>query len=110
MNKIIKIENKLENIYKSIKIVPEQVNKKINKDVLNYFDKLKMVIDSNLEEKIRDKFRLKFCKECEKVEYFYCFKICFNCKDEYCLNNIILCRNCKEFICKECYQKNHKCN
>ena len=107
---LLKIENKIESIYSNIKLVPEQVQEKIFKDVLNYFDKLKELVNKYFEEKIRNKFKFKYCKECEKVECFYCFKGCFNCNREYCLNNIILCRNCKQFICKECYQKGHKCN
>ena len=110
LDQISKIENKIESIYSTVKIVPERVEEKIIKDVLDYFNKLKMLIENNLEEKIRNKFKLVYCKECEKVEYFYCFKDCFNCKEEFCLNNIILCRNCKQFFCKECFQKEHKCS
>ena len=106
---IIKIESKIKNIYDNILLVPEKVNEEIIKDVMNYFDGLKQLIDKNLEEKIKDKFKPKFCEECQKVECFYCFKRCFNCKIEFCLNNIILCRNCKNFFCKDCYQKSHKC-
>ena len=108
--KISKIENQIKDIYNNLKDVPEKLNENITKDVLNYFDKLKEIIDKNLAEKIKDKFRLKFCEECQKVEYFYCFKDCSNCKIEYCINNIILCRICKQFICKNCYHKVHKCN
>ena len=108
--KILKIETKIESIYSNIKEIPEQVEEKISKDVLNYFDKLKELMDNYLAEKIRNKFKLKYCKDCEKVESFYCFKKCFNCNNDFCLNNIILCHNCKQFICKECYQKGHKCN
>ena len=106
---LLKIENKMVNINNNLKKVPEILNEKILKDVLNYFDKLKELINNNLNEKIKNKFKLKFCRECEKVEYFYCFKKCFICNTEYCLNNIILCRYCKQFLCKECYQKGHKC-
>ena len=109
IEQIIKIETKIKNIFNNIKSIPEQVNEKIITDVINYFDKLKELIDRNLAEKIKDKFKLKFCKNCEKVEYFYCFKRCIYCKEDCCLNNLILCRNCKQFFCKECYQKNHKC-
>ena len=106
---LLKIENKMVNINNNLKKVPEILNEKILKDVLNYFDKLKELINNNLNEKIKNKFKLKFCRECEKVEYFYCFKKCFICNNEYCLNNIILCTYCKQFLCKECYQKGHKC-
>ena len=106
---ITKIESKIKNIYNNIKLVPEKVNENIIKDVSNYFEGLKKLIDKNLEEKIKVKFKPKFCEDCQKVECFYCFKRCSNCKIEFCLNNIILCRNCKNFFCKECYQKSHKC-
>ena len=106
---ITKIESKIKNIYNNIKLVPEKLNENIIKDVSNYFEGLKKLIDKNLEEKIKVKFKPKFCEDCQKVECFYCFKRCSNCKIEFCLNNIILCRNCKNFFCKECYQKSHKC-
>ena len=107
---VLKIENKIKSIYDNLKLVPEQVKEKIFSDILNYFDKLKEMINKYFEEKIRNKLKFKYCKDCEKVECFYCFKGCYNCNNEYCLNNIILCRNCKQFICKECYQKVHNCN
>ena len=110
LKQITKIDNKIESIYSNIKVVPEQVKNKIFKDVLNYLNKLKELVDNHFAEKIRNKFKLKYCKDCEKIECFYCFKECFNCSNEYCLNNIILCRNCKQLICKQCYQKVHKCN
>ena len=106
---LLKIENKMESICNNLKSIPEKVDEKIFKDVLNYFNKLQKLVDINFNEKIKSKFKLKFCKECEKVECFYCFKKCFICNIEYCLNNIILCRYCKQFLCKECYKKGHKC-
>lgn len=109
VEQILRIENKIKSIYNNIKLVPEKVDENIYKDVMNYFSGLKEFIDKNLEGKIKDKFKPKFCEECQKVECFYCFKRCYNCKIEFCLNNIILCRNCKNFFCKECYQKSHKC-
>ena len=106
---LLKIENKMESICNNLKSIPEKVDEKIFKGVLNYFNKLQELVDINFNEKIKSKFKLKFCKECEKVECFYCFKKCFICSIEYCLNNIILCRYCKQFLCKECYKKGHKC-
>ena len=106
---IARIESKIKNIYNNIRLIPEKTNENIFKDVVNYFDGLKKLIDKNIEEKIKVKFKPKYCEECQKVECFYCFKRCSNCKIEFCLNNIILCRNCKNFFCKECYQNSHKC-
>ena len=107
---INKVENKIKIIINNIENIPTQVEYCMFEDIKLYFQNLKKLIDMNLEEKINNKFRLKFCSECNKVESFYCFQKCFNCSDEFCLHGIILCRNCKEFLCKKCYTKKHKCN
>ena len=47
-------------------------------------------------------FSLKWCNQCEKVDYFYGFLPCYICNKDNCKNCIILCSQCKHLTCKTC--------
>ena len=51
---------------------------------------------------MKSMFSLKWCPECEKVDYFYGFLKCLICQNENCKNCISLCSKCKNLICKNC--------
>ena len=59
-------------------------------------------IEENLNDKMKTMFSIKWCNDCEKIDYFYGFLPCFICKKENCKQCIILCTQCKHLICKKC--------
>ena len=59
-------------------------------------------IEENLNDKMKTMFNIKWCNDCEKIDYFYGFLPCFICKKDNCKQCIILCTQCKHLICKKC--------
>ena len=59
-------------------------------------------IEENLNDKMKTMFSIKWCNDCEKIDYFYGFLPCFICKKDNCKQCIILCTQCKHLICKKC--------
>ena len=59
-------------------------------------------IEENLKDKMTSMFSLKWCNQCEKVDYFYGFLPCYICNKDNCKNCIILCSQCKHLTCKTC--------
>ena len=110
LEKLLRIELKIKNIYEYMESIPDIVKEKINTDVLQNIFKLKEKVNKNLDEKIKNIFSLKYCEECERVEYFYGFKKCSNCSNDICKNCLSLCPICKKFLCKNCFQKSHQCD
>ena len=88
---ITKIENNMQNI-------TTQITSEINAK----FALLEKKIDEDFDNKLREMFRLKYCIECEKVDYYYAFIKCAHCNGENCKSCILLCSQCKRLICKNC--------
>ena len=101
-NSLINLENRmtnLENYTKNIQNeMKEDISNEFKKQVINFNNK----IENNLDNKISKMFVLKFCKECEKVDYFYGFIKCSLCFSENCKQCIVLCISCKHLLCKNC--------
>ena len=94
-NRMINLENYAKNAENEIK---QSISIEFNNQVKNF----NSIIEKNLENKIGKMFSLKYCKECEKVDYFYGFKKCTSCENEICKECISLCINCKILFCKKC--------
>lgn len=88
---VTKIENNMQNI-------TTQITSEIN----DKFALLEKKIDEDFDNKLREMFRLKYCVECEKVDYYYAFIKCAHCNGENCKSCILLCSICKRLICKNC--------
>ena len=94
-NRMTNLENFTKNVQTEIK---EDINNEFKKQVINFNNK----IENNLDNKINKMFSLKYCKECEKVDYFYGFTKCHICNIENCKQCILLCLSCKHLLCKNC--------
>ena len=89
----------LENFTKNIQTeIKEDISNEFKKQVINFNAK----IENNLDNKINKMFSLKYCKECEKVDYFYGFIKCTLCNSENCKQCILLCLSCKHLLCRNC--------
>ena len=89
----------LENFTKNFQTeIKEEISNEFKKQAIIFNNK----IENNLDNKISKMFSLKYCKECEKVDYFYGFIKCTICNSENCKQCIILCLNCKHLLCKNC--------
>ena len=94
-NRMLNLENFTKNIQTEIK---EDISNEFKKQVINFNNK----IENNLNNKIGKMFSLKYCKECEKVDYFYGFIKCAICISDNCKQCILLCLSCKNLLCKNC--------
>jgi len=59
-------------------------------------------IESKLNQKLQDLFKLKWCNQCEKVDNNYAFTLCKICLNDNCKDCIKLCKICKTLNCKKC--------
>ena len=59
-------------------------------------------IEEDLNNKMKSMFSIKYCNECEKIDYFYGFLQCYLCKKNNCKQCIVLCSQCKHLFCKKC--------
>ena len=101
------LQNELNTINSYTKKIPinEKINTFKNSIIEEYDEKLPIFgkeIENELNNKIQLMFNLKWCNECEKVDYFYGFLPCDICNKDNCKDCIILCSKCKKFICKKC--------
>ena len=101
------LQNELNSINSFTKKIP--LNEKINtfkKSIIEEYDEKLPIfgkeIENELNNKMKSMFSLKWCNECEKVDYFYGFLPCHICNKDNCKDCIILCSQCKNFICKKC--------
>ena len=102
VNSLVNLENRmtnLENYTKNMQTeIKEDISNEFKKQVIDFNNK----IENNLDNKISKMFSLKYCKECEKVDYFYGFIKCSICLSENCKQCILLCLSCKHLLCKNC--------
>ena len=101
-NTILNLENRMTNLEKFTKNAEDEIKQSITNEFNNQVKNFNSIIEQNLENKIGKMFSLKYCKECEKVDYFYGFKKCPSCENEICKQCINLCINCKILFCKKC--------
>ena len=109
LKKLLNLESKIKNIYEFFESIPQLVKEKVNINIIQKMFNLKEKVNNILEDKLKNIFNMKYCEDCEKIEYFFGFKKCFNCPNYCCKNCIVLCSNCKQFLCKSCFQKNNHC-
>ena len=101
-NDIFNLENRMINLENYAKTAEKEIKQNITMEFNNQVKNFNSIIEQNLENKIGKMFSLKYCKECEKVDYFYGFKECASCENEICKECISLCNNCKILFCKKC--------
>lgn len=66
------------------------------------FENLDAKIESKITEKLKDFYELKWCYQCEKIDYNFAFKLCLICNLDNCKDCIKLCKICKTLNCKKC--------
>lgn len=79
-----------------------QLKEKVNSELTEKLNEINTHIEKDIDEKIEKIFSLKYCQECEKIDYFYGFIKCSLCNGEYCKQCIVICVNCKNFCCVKC--------
>lgn len=70
--------------------------------LLSKFNSLEITITSLLETTLKSIFRLKWCTDCEQINYFYAFMTCSLCNKQNCKKCVNLCLQCKHILCKTC--------
>ena len=101
-NNILNLEKRLNNLENFTKNSENELKQSIASEFTKQVKNFNLIIEKNLENKIGKMFSLKYCKDCEKVDYFYGFKKCSSCENEICKQCINLCINCKILFCKKC--------
>ena len=96
------IESRMTNLENFSKNFETEMKQNIINQFNNQAQNFNSIIEKNLDNKIEKMFSLKYCKECEKVDYFYAFKKCALCGSDNCKQCITLCINCKILYCKNC--------
>lgn len=99
---ISNLENRMNNLENFVKNMETEIKQNITNQFNAQAKNFNLLIQQNLDNKIGKMFTLKYCKECEKVDYFYAFKKCAACGIENCKQCITLCLNCKILFCKNC--------
>ena len=103
--------NTLENQINSFNLITENmISKKklenIKYSLLKDYDEKLPIFEKEIEEDLNNKmksmFSIKYCNECEKIDYFYGFLQCYLCKKNNCKQCIVLCSQCKHLFCKKC--------
>ena len=105
-NKIINIlsglESKLDIIDTYAKDLPNLIKDKLENNLENNILNIGKKITNDIETKLDSMFEIKYCVECDKVDYFYAFMKCSICQKYNCKNCISICPGCKKLICKNC--------
>lgn len=68
----------------------------------NKLQDLEIRINSNMDTRLKEMYNLKWCNECEKVDYFFGFIKCEICIKETCKQCVLLCKSCRKLYCKKC--------
>ena len=98
--------NHLNNLFNNFEMKLKNLQNLTNNfNMANYNIKEKFEeFENKINDNLNQKFLLKYCTECEKVDYFYGFLKCNSCLKETCKNCINLCQNCKKLYCKKCLE------
>ena len=96
------LDSKLTYLEKNSKFVFSEINEKINSEILDKLNEINTKIEKDIDEKLDLIFSLKFCRDCQKVDYYYGFIKCINCLGDICKDCILLCSKCKNFCCLKC--------
>ena len=102
INLLSELESKINMLDSYTKTIPDLINDKISKNIENNILDLGKKIEEDLDVKINNMFGLKYCVECDKVDYFYGFMKCSICKKDNCKQCISICIKCKLLVCKKC--------
>ena len=94
-NKIINIlsglESKLDLIDNYTKDLPNLIKDKLDNNLENNILEIGKKITEDIDQKIDTMLSIKYCVECDKVDYFYAFMKCSLCSKYNCKNCISIC-------------------
>lgn len=99
---LAELDQKISNLDQYAKSIPDLITEKISKDIKNNLLDLGKKLEDDLDSKINGMFGLKYCVECDKVDYFFGFMKCAICSKDNCMQCISICDNCKLLVCKKC--------
>ena len=102
MNILNGLDSKISLLDKYAKTIPDLIKDKIGTNLENHILNLGKKIEDDLDKKINNMFGLKYCIECDKVDYFYGFMKCSICLKDNCKQCISVCLKCKLLVCKKC--------
>ena len=102
INNLSELISKISLVNTFSKEIPDLIKDKLTRNLENIILNLNKKIENDLNEKINKMFQLKYCIECDKVDYLYGFMKCSNCLKDNCKQCISICISCKLFVCKKC--------
>ena len=102
MNILSGLESKITLLDNYSKTIPDLIKDKISNNLESHILDLGKKIGEDLDKKINEMFGLRYCEECEKVDYFYGFMKCSICLRDNCKQCISICITCKLLVCKKC--------
>ena len=96
------LETRLSSLEKNSENFSIKIKEKIKSELSQKLSEINTQIENDIDRKIEKIFSLKYCKECEKIDYFYGFIKCTLCNEDNCKQCIVICTNCKNFCCLKC--------
>ena len=96
------LDNKLSFLENNSKFVFAEIKEKINSEMLSKINEINIIIEKDMDEKLDLYFSLKYCKICQKIDYYYGFIKCIICFEDICKTCILVCSKCKNFCCIKC--------
>ena len=102
LNIIKNLELRMSNLESNSKNFTMAIKERVKSELLNKLDEINTHLENDIDKKIEKVFSLKYCKECEKIDYFYGFINCSLCNEDNCKQCIVVCINCKNFCCVKC--------
>ena len=96
------LESRMSSLETNTKDFSLKLKEKVKSQLFQKLSEINTHIENDIDEKIEKIFSLKYCQECEKIDYFYGFFKCNLCNRENCKQCIVICINCKNFCCVKC--------
>ena len=96
------LESRMSSLENNSKDFSLAIKERVKSELLNKLNEINTNIESDIDKKIEKVFSLKYCKECQKIDYFYGFIKCSLCNEDNCKQCIVVCINCKNFCCIKC--------
>jgi len=91
-----------EMILKNNENLKSEIMSSIELKLKSEFDSLDNKIDLKLTQKFKSFYELKWCNQCERIDYNFAFTLCKICNKDNCKECIKLCKKCKTLDCKKC--------
>ena len=96
------LENKMTSLESNSKDFLLKLKERVKSELTEKLNEINLKCEKDIDKRIEKMFSLKYCKECEKIDYFYGFINCCICKEDICKQCVAICLICKNFCCIKC--------